>query len=176
MDEFKWYMDNDNIELSAGKQEAQDASGVALEGAQFISVHEEQDSLSFFSTKAKYDIRKKVIYADGVKFVNIADAMVYPDSSKLIIDKNAQMRTLNNARIVASYITQNHNIYNASINVFGKKKYAGSGYIDYVDELEKSQTIYLKSIAVDTTGQTIANADYLEEDGFNIFPQYEYYG
>jgi|5_EtaG_2_1085323.scaffolds.fasta_scaffold00025_23 hypothetical protein len=176
MDEFKWYMDNDNIELSAGKQEAQDASGVALEGAQFISVHEEQDSLSFFSTKAKYDIRKKIIYADGVKFMNIADAMVYPDSSKLIIDKNAQMRTLNNARIVASYITQNHDIYNASVNVFGKKKYAGSGYIDYIDELEKSQTIYLKSIAVDTTGQTIANADILEEDGFKLSPQYEYYG
>lgn len=176
MDEFKWYMDNDDIELSAGKQEAQDASGVALEGAQFISVHEDQDSLSFFSTKAKYDLKQKVIYAEGVKFMNIADAMLYPDSSKLIIDKNAKMRTLNNARIVASYITQNHNIYNATVNVFGKKKYAGSGYIDYLDELEKSQTIYLQSISVDTTGQTIANAEIKEEDGFKLSPQYDYFG
>src|SRR5690606_40972856 len=93
-----------------------------------------------------------------------------------IIDKNAKMRTLNNARIVASYITQNHNIYNATVNVFGKKKYAGSGYIDYLDELEKSQTIYLQSISVDTTGQTIANAEIKEEDGFKLSPQYDYFG
>ncbi|PIQ14953.1 MAG: hypothetical protein COW67_11065 [Flavobacteriales bacterium CG18_big_fil_WC_8_21_14_2_50_32_9] len=176
MDEFKWFMDNDDIELSAGTQQAQDASGVSLDGAQFISVHPEQDSLSFFSTKARYDIRNKVIYADGVKFMNIADVMLYPDSGKVIIDKNASMRTLNNSRIVASYITQNHNIYNATTNVFGKRKYAGSGYVDYVDEIEKSQTIYLASIGVDTTGQTIANAEIKPEDDFTLSPRYKFYG
>lgn len=176
MDEFKWYMDNGDIELSAGQQEAQDASGVSLEGAQFISIHPEQDSLSFFSTKAKYDTRKKIIYADGVKFMNIADVMIYPDSNRVIVDRDAKMRTLNHARIVASYITQNHNIYDATLNVFGKRKYAGSGYIDYVDEIEKTQTIYLASIGVDTTGQTIANAEIKPEDDFTLSPHYKYYG
>ncbi|MCB0401170.1 MAG: hypothetical protein KDD41_03745, partial [Flavobacteriales bacterium] len=146
MDEFKWYMDNADIELTAGEAKQTDASGVKLDGAQFISVHEDQDSLSFFSSKAKYDLKSKIIYADGVKFMNVADAMVYPDSGKVVIEKKAKMQTLNNSRVVASYVTQNHSIYNASINVFGKKKYAGSGYIDYIDEIEKSQTIYLENI------------------------------
>jgi hypothetical protein len=176
MEEFKWYMDNDDIELTAGEAKSTDANGVKLDGAQFISVHPDQDSLSFFSSKAKYDIKKKVIYAEGIKFMNIADAMVYPDSGQLVIDKNAKMRTLNNSRVVASYVTQNHNIYNATINVFGKKKYAGSGSIDYVDEISKTQTIYLQNVGVDTTGQTYATAEIKDTDKFTLSPNYEYYG
>ncbi len=176
MEEFKWYMDNDDIELSAGESEATDASGVKLEGAQFISVHPEQDSLNFFSSKAKYDLKKKVIYAKGVKFMNIADAMLYPDSGDVTIDKKAKMRTLNNTRVVASFITQNHNIYSASLNVFGKRKFAGSGYIDYTDEIEQRQAIYLDNIGVDTTGQTYATAELKNTDKFTLSPNYEFYG
>lgn len=176
MEEFKWYMDNDDIELTAGEAKEADASGVRLDGAQFISVHPDQDSLSFFSSKAKYDLKNKIIYAEGIKFMNIGDAMVYPDSGKIVLEKKAKMQTLNNSRLVASYITQNHNIYNSSINVFGKKKYAGSGYIDYTDELEKAQTIYLENIGIDSSGQTYATAKINDADKFTLSPQYEFYG
>lgn len=176
MDEFKWFMDTDGIELTAGEQKTTDASDVKLEGAQFISVHPEQDSLSFFSTKAQYDLRKKIINAQGVKFMNVADAMVYPDSGTVIVDKLAKMRTLNNAKVVASYVTQNHHIYNSTINVFGKRKYAGNGYIDYVDELSSTQTIYLENIGVDTTGQTYATGAIADTANFKLSPFYEYQG
>lgn len=176
MDEFKWFMDTDGIELSAGEQKTTDASGVKLDGAQFISVHPQQDSLSFFSSKATYDLKKKVIDAKGVKFMNVADAMVYPDSGNVIVDKQAKMRILNNSKVVASYVTQNHHIYNSTINVFGKRKYAGSGYIDYIDELESSQTIYLENIGVDTTGQTYATGAIADTANFKLSPFYEYRG
>lgn len=176
MDEFKWYMDNDEIEMTAGEQASNDASGVKLEGAQFISVHPEQDSLSFFSTKAKYDLKEKVIFADGVRFINAADAIIYPNENAVIIDKKAKMRTLNSARIVASLITQNHNIFDATVNIFGKKKYAGSGYIDYIDEVEKTQTIYLQDVGVDASGQTYANAEIKDAAKFTLSPVYEFYG
>lgn len=176
MDEFKWFMDRDDIELTAGESNSTDASGVKLEGAQFISVHPDQDSLSFFSSKATYDLKKKIIRAEDVKFMNVADAMIYPDSGKVVIEKKAKMRTLNNSKIIASYITQNHIIYNATTNVFGKKKYASSGYIDYVDEIEKVQTIYLKNIGVDTTGQTYATAELKDTTNFTLSPNYEFYG
>jgi len=176
MDEFKWFMDNDDIEMTAGEQKSTDASGVKLDGAQFISVHPDQDSLSFYSTKAVYDLKNKVISAGGVKFLQVADAMVYPDSSLLIIDKKAKMRTLNKSRVVASFITQYHDIYDCKINVFGKKKYAGSGYIDYYDELDVSQTIFMQTIAVDTTGQTFAKAEIADTAKFTLSPNYEFYG
>lgn len=176
MEEFKWFMDNDNVELSAGGAKSTDASGVKLDGAQFISTKEGQDSLSFFSTKAKYDLKRKRVSADGVKFINVADAMVYPDSGKVILDKGADMNTLYNSKVVANYITKNHNIYNSTINIFGKRKYSGEGYIDYVDELEKAQTIYLQKIAVDTTGQTYATAEIKDTANFTLSSNYEFYG
>jgi hypothetical protein len=176
MEEFKWFMDNDDIELTAGEAKSTDASGVKLDGAQFISVHPEQDSLSFFSAKAKYDLRNKIIYAEEVKFLNVADAMVYPDSGRVTIEKKAKMQTLNNSKVIASYVTQNHSIYNSTINVFGKKSYAGSGYIDYIDEIEKTQIIYLKNIGVDTTGQTYATAEIKDTSNFTLSPNYEFYG
>ena len=176
MDEFKWYMDNDEIELSAGEAGSADAADVKLEGAQFISVHPEQDSLSFFSSKAKYDLRKKRISAEGVKYMNVADAMVHPDSGKVTILKKAEMKTLHNARVVANYITQNFNIYNSTINVFGRKEYSGTGYIDYVDEIEKKQTIYLQNLAVDSAGQTYATANIPVDTNFTLSPNYDFYG
>ncbi len=176
MEEFKWFMDNDDIELSAGEAKTTDATGVKIEGAQFISIHPEQDSLSFFSTKAKYDIKRKIIYADGVKFMNVADAMIYPDSNRVVLEKKAKMRTLNNSKVIASYVTQNHIIYNSTINIFGKKKYVGSGNIDYIDEINKAQTIYLQNIGVDSSGQTYATAQLKEDDKFTLSPNYEFYG
>jgi len=176
MEEFKWLMDTDGIELSAGEQKTTDASGVKLDGAQFISVHPQQDSLSFFSSKATYDLRKKIISAEEVKYMNVADAMVYPDSGKVVVEKQAKMRTLNNAKIVASYVTQNHHIYGATVNVFGKRKYAGTGNIDYTDELSATQTIYLENIGVDTTGQTYATGQIADTAKFKLSPFYEYEG
>tara|TARA_B110000459_G_C16624725_1_gene504357 strand:- start:2530 stop:6936 length:4407 start_codon:yes stop_codon:yes gene_type:complete len=176
MEEFKWYMDNDNLELSAGETSSTDASGVKLDGAQFISTKEGQDSLSFFSTKAKYDLKHKRIYADGVKFINVADAMVYPDSGRVVLDKGADMNTLYNSKVIANYITKNHNIYNATINIFGQRKYSGRGYIDYIDELEKTQAIYLEKIAVDITGQTFAIAEIKDTANFTLSSNYEFYG
>jgi len=176
MEEFKWFMDNDNVELSAGGAKSTDASGVKLDGAQFISIKEGQDSLSFFSTKATYDLKKKRVSAAGVKFINVADAMIHPDSGKVVLDKGADMNTLYNSKVVANYITKNHNIYNSTINIYGKRKYSGEGFIDYVDELEKAQTIFLQKIAVDTTGQTFATAEIKDTANFTLSSNYEFYG
>lgn len=176
MEEFKWYMDNDDIELSSSKQSADDATGVKLEGSQFISIHPDQDSLSFFAPKARYDLKKHIIYADGVRFFQVADVMIYPDSGKVVIEKNAKMRMLENAKIVASYITQYHKIYKANVNIYGKRKFSGSGYIDYVDELNIKTPIYLENIGVDTTGMTYATGSVPKEENFTLSPQFAFHG
>lgn len=185
MNEFKWFMDKEDIELSASanknsKSPADSTDNVVnevkLEGAQFISVHPEQDSLSFFSSKANYDLKKKIISAEEVKYINVADAMLYPDSGKVVVLKQAKMNTFHNAKIVASYVTQNHHIYGATVNVFGKRKYAGTGNIDYVDELATTQTIYLENIGVDTTGQTYATGQVADTADFKLSPFYDFQG
>jgi len=178
MEEFKWFMDKNDIALSAKEsgQTTDEVTGVALDGSKFISIHEKQDSLSFYAPEARYDINEKIIYCNNVKYVNVADAMIYPDSGKIVIEKNAKMNTLENAKIVANYITQNFNIYDATINVFGKKNYTGTGYVDYVDETQKVQPIFLENIGVDTTLQTYASGVIEDTANFRLSPQFDYFG
>src|SRR5690606_19836417 len=104
------------------------------------------------------------------------DARVIPDIGKVIIRKKALMDPLEKSGIIANTVTKYHNIYNANVNIYGKRSYTGTGYIDYVDELGNKQQIFLEKISVDTTMQTIASGTISSTDGFTLSPYFEYRG
>ncbi len=177
MESFKWNMDKGDIELSsqdAGKP--QDNRMLELSGPEFISTNPKQDSLRFNAPQAKFDFKKYIISAQDVAWINVADAKVYPDSGNVTILKAAEMKTLNNSKIVANSITAYHTIYKANTNIFGRKSYASSGYYDYIDEMKNKQTIYFESIKVDTTFQTVAEADIKDTTYFMLSANYEFNG
>jgi hypothetical protein len=178
MDNFKWYMDDSQIELGASKNPTAHAANEDLDlvGPEFISVHPKQDSLRFQSPSAKFDLKKKVITAKEVKYINVADARIYPEKGDVIIDKDAVMRTFTNAKIVANSITKYHNLYNCTVNVFARKNYAGSGFYDYIDEIKTKQTFYFSNVSVDTTFQTFAETDIPDSAKFRLSPNFEYKG
>ena len=175
MEEFKWYMDNGAIDLSSSSSK-NIAADVKLEGSKFISTHPDQDSLFFYSPLARYDSRRHVITAKDVLFVNSADAKVYPDSGLVTIKKKANMDPLINSKIVANSVTEFHTVYNANTNILGRKNYTSSGSIDYVDQDNNKQTIYLHSINVDTTGQTIGVGDISDTVTFTLSPHFAFKG
>jgi hypothetical protein len=117
-----------------------------------------------------------VITAKEVKYINVADARIYPDKGDVIIDKDAVMRTFTNAKIIANAITKYHNLYNCTVNVFARKSYAGSGYYDYVDEIKSKQTFYFSNVSVDTTYQTYAETNIPDSIKFRLSPNFEYKG
>lgn len=180
MDQFVWNMDKDDIEMSAGSNAVTMTdptnSGLDLSGSKFISTHPGQDSLSFFAPSAKYDLKNHIIRANGVKFFNVADAMLYPDSGIVVIEKKAVMQTLENSKVLANFVTQYHNIYDASINVYGKKSYAGSGKYDYINELDEKQVITLHTLATDTTGQTYGKGTISDSAQFKLSPRFDFRG
>lgn len=181
MDVFKWFMDDNDIELESSKQKQNadlliETGGVELPGSNFYSVHPDQDSLNFIAPKARYDLDTYIIHCDEVPFINVADANVSPDSGYVKISKDADMGTLKKAGIVANNITKYHNIYNASVNIESAKIYTGSGDYDYVDENKMKQTIHFNNIQVDTTLQTVASGKVLEEDDFTLSPNFAYKG
>lgn len=175
MEEFKWYMDNGAIDLSSSSSQSI-AADVKLEGSKFISTHPEQDSLFFFSPIARYDSRRHVITAKEVLYINSADAKVYPDSGLVVIKKKANMDPLINSKIVANSVTEYHTVYNANTNIYGRKNYSSAGNIDYVDEDENKQTIYLHSINVDTTGQTVGVGEIADTVTFTLSSQFAFEG
>ena len=102
MDQFNWYMDNDDLEMESGSTgDINIDTDLDLSGSNFFSVHPDQDSLNFKSPKARFDIKKKKIYCDKVEFIRVADARVFPDSGKVLIKKKAKIKTV---RIEPSFL------------------------------------------------------------------------
>ncbi|OFY85535.1 MAG: hypothetical protein A3F72_10200 [Bacteroidetes bacterium RIFCSPLOWO2_12_FULL_35_15] len=179
MDSFKWFMDAGNIELGSGKASAKGTAAgedFDLTGPEFISVHPKQDSLRFYCPTAKYDLKKHIIAAKDVKYINVADARIFPDSGKVKILKDAVIPTLTNAKIVANAITKYHNLYNCTTNIYARKSYVGSGFYDYIDEIKTKQTFYFSNISVDTTYQTFAETNIPDSSKFRLSPNFEYKG
>ncbi len=175
MDYFKWFMDDSQIELGTEQKETVQKD-LDLVGPEFISVHPKQDSLRFHSPAARYDLKKYIITAKQVKYLNVADARIFPDSGLVVVQKDAVMKTLSNAKIVANAVTKYHNLYNCNINVLARKNYSGSGSYDYVDEAKNKLTFHFSNINVDTTYQTYAETTISDSSKFQLSPVFEYKG
>ncbi|MEN8122344.1 MAG: hypothetical protein ABFS35_18505, partial [Bacteroidota bacterium] len=146
-----------------------------LASSEFISTHPGQDSLRFIARSSSYDIKNHVITAKGVKMIKVADAHIYP-SSALIIHKNAKIGTLYNVRIVANTTSRHHKFYSSTVDIFGAKKYIGSGDYEYLDSQEKMSLIHFDEIRVDKELQTLAYGKIKEKDHFKFSPEFSYFG
>ena len=182
IDQFKWFMDQAEIELSSNEHEANNttadtlASSLNLTGSEFISVEPKQDSLRFKAPFARYSLKDYLIKAEKVALIQSADASIIPDSGRVVVERYAKMRTLTDARIIANSTTKYHTIYNATVNVLGRKKYEGSGDYDYVDENKIKHNFHFENIAVDTTFQTFADGELKDSLGFPLSPEFLFKG
>jgi len=178
VNEFTWDMDGGAIALSSDDVSTVIEGGekVVLKGSRFTSTHPDQDSLYFYAEKANYDLKSKVISAEQVEFIHVADARIYPDSGKVVVRKKAKIDLLRNAKIMANIVTRYHNIYDAEIKIQGKKSYEAKGKYDYVDELQRKQIIYFGDIGVDTTIRTYARGEISDTASFALSPKFAFSG
>src|SRR5205085_2235268 len=91
-------------------------------------------------------------------------------------ERYAKMRTLTDARIIANNVTKYHTIYNASVNVLGRKRYEGSGDYDYVDMNSVKHHMHFDKVAVDTTFQTYADGEIPDASALALSPQFLFKG
>ena len=176
MDRFKWYMDQGDLELESDAKTAAVNEDLQLSGTNFISTRPDQDSLSFMAPKARYDLKKHLITANDVPYIQVADALIVPDSNRVRVRKNAEMDPINNAVITANSVTKYHRIYNATVNIKKKREYSAFGDYDYVDEQEKPFRIHFTEIRPDTAYQTRAKGRIGEEEKFQLSPAFDYFG
>jgi hypothetical protein len=176
MDRFKWFMDQGDLSLESDRKAAEGAEDLQLSGSNFISIRPDQDSLHFMAPKARYDLKKHLITADDVQYIQVADALVTPDSMRVRIRKNAEMDPLTNTVITANFVTRFHRIYNATTSIKAKRSYTATGTIDYVDENNRKLPINLFSIGVDTAFQTRAVGRIAAEQDFQLSPAFDFFG
>ncbi len=184
MDRFDWMIDNEEIALFNDQSMSKMSDSLSLSqlidvgytGSEFVSVHPLQDSLRFFAAKARYNLRTNVINAEEVKIIKVADAAVYPDSGKVMILKDAQMKVLHNATILANTSNRYHKFYHADVSIASRKRYTGLGDYDYVDRTEARYKLHFTSIRVDTSGQTIAKGSIPDSAHFRLSPEFAFKG
>jgi hypothetical protein len=178
LNHFEWNINRK--ELAMGSQTAAppavEVAEEGLTGPRYISIDPAQDSLSFISPVAYYDYDSNLIKATAVKYIDVADARIYPENERLTVMPDARLKTLYKAGLVANRNTHYYSLLNATLTITGRNSYTGSAYYDYVNEIEQKQTIFFNAVGVDTNRQTIGSGDIPESDEFTLSPNYRYQG
>jgi len=141
LNEYTWDMKNERITFSAA----------GMTGT-FKSTHPDKDSLVFTAENAAYELKTSELRLSGVPFIVSADAFVYPDSGLVSVEAGGEMRRLENARIVADTLNNNHLINRATVQIQGRRSYQASGYYAY-DIGNKAQEIYFQNIVGQPVGK-----------------------
>jgi hypothetical protein len=179
MDQFTWYMDKAELDLSSSRKVTQDLvidTGEEKKRSNFFSVAAGQDSLNFLSSRANYDLKKSRITCRKIDYILVADSKISPDSGKVVIEKFANMQKLERSRILSNYVTQHHKMFNCEVKIEGRKRYYGKGDIAYLDENKKEQIVHFNEIKVDTSLQTVGSGQIASADQFFLSPAFEYHG
>lgn len=171
--QFKWYFDNRELEFGEEKT----LTSQVIEGSDFLSTNPFQDSLRWNAGVARYSLADYMIKARKVKQILVADAVVFPaDTAVIVIEKDAYMRPLQEATVVANTASRYHTITGATLQIEGRKRYGGSGLYSYTDHAGTKHAILLDRISVDTSLQTYASGNMPDSAQFQISRNIGYKG
>lgn len=182
MDAFTWYMDDDILDLTAKKRNVNEGADgeVEIEGAKLVDIskHDKpnQDSLFFYSSSCKFDIKNEIITADKVPYLDVADSRIIPDSGRIIVLRAAKIKTLKNAQVIANRENKFHKIYGATMDVSNKVSFKGSGKYDYKDVDGNVAIIELNDVFVSTQLQTNASGNIPKTQEFFLNSRFRFQG
>jgi hypothetical protein len=179
MDEFKWFMDEGEMEMTSSRAPMDDFvidTDEASSSSNFYSTRDDQDSLNFLAPTAVYDVSEALLQCESVKFIRTADAFVEPDSGRVVVRRRAQMDPLSRAVIVANVVSRYHRLFDAEVNILGRFEYTASASVFYKDENGLEQLIKMTEVAVDTSGETVGSGTIAVQEGFGLSPFFGFSG
>lgn len=169
MDEFLWDMNAATILFTA-------SPGLSKEQSYFISKNPEQKMLSFQSDKALFDMNKGIIYAENVPFIDVADSRVFPDELKVNIEENGKIQTLKKANILANRKDKFYDLYNATLDVYGRYNLGGTAYLKFKDKHQTQQELFFNKIFVKNDSTLLASGFIADSLNFLVSPKIGYKG
>lgn len=182
-DRFSWDMNDKLLSLQTAVDKSSSMEGKDIreivdmqeQGAEFISIHPNQDSLSFHSLEAKLNLQTNELLAQGVYIIRSADAAIKPDDNKIIIRPGANMDTIDGAKILFNTDSKLHLLYDARVHIASKKLYSANGYLKYKDEDKKETPIFFKEVT-SATGYSVGYADISKQESLNLSDAFKFYG
>jgi hypothetical protein len=143
-----------------------------LDKPTFFATNVISDTIAFSSWKGSYHLDEEYIEADNINYIHIADALIQPENGRIIIDRRAKIRQMQNAYVA---INNRHILHSAKIDIESTKRYAGSAVYDYIDENKEIQQIAFPELTVDTL-RTSARGFIPVSQKFMLNPAFSYSG
>lgn len=172
MDELEWFMDNNEVDMNTNRVDR-----LGLKGALFVSTDKRLDSLAFVAPVARFVLKTKTIYCEGVEYVDVADSRIFPIDKKINIQRNAKIDPLVNATVWVNRDKKLHVLDKGNITIHSRHLYRGSADYTYVDEMGKAQRIFFSTIDVENkTDITVANGNIEPVADFSMSPQFGFKG
>lgn len=119
-----------------------------LDKPTFLSTNNLSDTVAFSAWKGSYHLDQEYIEAENINYIHIADALIQPDSGKIIINRRAKIQQMQNAIIAVNH---RHIMHSAKVDIESTKRYTCSAIYDYVSEDKSIQQINFPSLEVDTS-------------------------
>lgn len=181
LDQMTWYMDSARVAMTQKKLLPENNVDIGIDslktnGPVYRSKHPKQDSLTFVAPMATYNYKTRMLEANQVPFIEVADAFVFPFERKVEVGPQARMSMLENAKVLANQENRQHLIFDATIDVEGAESYTGSGNYYYADAFGNAYKIHFNHIWVDTTTQSQSKGEISAEDVFMLSPFFDFQG
>ncbi|RPD46432.1 hypothetical protein DNI29_15670 [Hymenobacter sediminis] len=123
----------------------------------FYSTKPEQKGLKFQAATGQYDLSRYRLVAGGVPRISAADAWITPDSSKVYILPNAEMRAFQNAGIVMDTLHRYHQLYKGEVRVLSRLAFSGNALYNYKNASADSFAIKFSNFHVDSAATLTAS-------------------
>ena len=186
-DFFSWDMDRkllDIINNTRATSEGMDAMDIRmrlqkrndLPGVRFVSTDPKQDGLSYNALRSTYNYEQGNLSGKGVYIINVADAAIAPNADTLFVANGGKIRQLNGAQLVFSRDSAYHYVTGADVQVAGARSFTGKGFMDFRNDTEKTQRLYLDDISVDARGVTVARGKISDSASFTISSAFGFAG
>lgn len=140
----KWDFKKKLVQLSV-------EAGADSSRSYFYSTKPEQKGLKFQAATGQYDLSRYRLVAGGVPRIAAADAWISPDSSKVYILPNAEMRGFQNAGIVMDTLHKYHTLYKGEIKIQSRNAFTGNALYSYKNASADSFAIKFTNFAMDST-------------------------
>ncbi|MCL2682412.1 MAG: hypothetical protein FWE63_02850 [Bacteroidales bacterium] len=152
------------------------AIGKDLPGSDFISLNPRQDSLTFNSPLAEYNLETHELKIQQVRIIYTADIAVQPTHGDIVIGKDAVIKPFENANLLVDVKHQYYDIYDATVTIQGRSRYTANGTYNYEDVSGKIHPIHFERIAPDRNGISTGTAKIEPEDNFSLSPAFDFLG
>jgi hypothetical protein len=177
MDKMEWMFKDSTLAMSSTKP---------LEKTFFQSQHKFQDSLKYNAKNSFLSFKTNKLRVEGIPYIPIADAQVFPDSGLIRIKPKADIDSLKNASIKADTVDFFHQIYASNLKIRSKYRMGGLGNYDYINKTKTPQKIYFDNLRTeqdldgydpqDKVFETFASGKIEEEVKFELNPKLGFKG